>query len=77
MSNKQILKLLKTKIEHYSKIRDKNDDEYCKIDEFALGIAGEKMSKYQKKKALDELQNSTIFVQGKIEAFQEIMKEIK
>ena len=24
MSNKQILKLLKTKIEHYSKIRDKN-----------------------------------------------------
>ena len=77
MSNKQILKLLKTKIEHYSKIRDKNDDEYCKIDEFALEIAGEKMTPYQKKKALDELQNGTIFVQGKIEAFQEIMKEIK
>ena len=74
---KELEKLLKTKIEHYSNVRDKNDDEYCKIDDFALGIAGEKMSKYQKKKALEELQNGTIFVQGKIEAFQEIMKEIK
>jgi len=77
MDGKQIQKLLKEKIEHYSKIRDKNDDEYCKIDDFSLGLAGERMSKIQKKKALEELQNGTIFVQGKIEAFQEILNSLK
>lgn len=77
MDGKQIQKLLKEKIEHYSKVRDKNDDEYCKIDDFALGLAGEKMSKQQKEKALEELQNGTIFVQGKIEAFQEILNTLK
>jgi len=74
---KEFEKIVKDKIKHYKQIIEKNDEEYIKIDDFALGIAGEKMSKYQKKKALDELQNGTIFVQGKIEAFQEIMKEIE
>jgi len=74
---KELEKIVKDKIEHYKKIIEKNDEEYIKIDDFALGITGEKMSKYHKKKALDELQNGMIFVQGKIEAFQEIMKEIE
>jgi hypothetical protein len=73
----ELEKIVKDKIKHYKKVIEKNDKEYIEIDDFALGLAGEKMSKYQKKKALDELQNGIIFVQGKVEAFQEILREIK
>lgn len=33
-------KIVKDKIERYKKISEKNDEEYCKIDDFALGLAG-------------------------------------
>ena len=72
----EFITMVNDKIKRYKKISEKNDEEYCKIDDFALGLAREKMTRAQKKKALEELQNGTIFVQGKIEAFQEIMKEI-
>lgn len=73
----EFIKIANDRIKYYKKRIDKNDDEYCDIEDSSLGLAGEKMTIQQKKKALDELQNGTIFLQGKIEAFQEIMKEIK
>ena len=77
MKIEEIIKFIDDRIEHYQKIIIMNDEEYIKIDDVGLGITGEKMTKQHKKKALAELQNGTIFLQGKIEALQEINKVIK
>lgn len=74
---KELIKQIEDKIAKYKKVSDENDDQYCKIDDFGLGFDGQKMNSFQKDKALTELQNSTIFLQGKMEAFQEILNVLK
>ena len=53
MNKKEIIQFIENKIEHYLQVTKKNDEEYIKIDDFALGITRKKMTKLQKKKGLN------------------------
>ena len=74
---KELIKQIEDKIKYYQKASNENDEQYCKIDDFGLNFAGEKLNSFQKQKAMKEIMDSTIFLQGKIEAFQEILNVLK
>lgn len=72
----RILGIIDKRIIKFKKVVEENDEEYIKLNDFGLGFTGEKMTKKQKDKNLEEIKNGTIFVSGKIEVLQEIKKAI-